>query len=95
LSRGDLTDEQWRIFDPLLPDRGERGPAIESKRRTVNGILWVLRTGAPWRDMPERYGNWNSVFVRFAYAGRILHGEKPFQDWQQRRKVRGLLANDG
>ena len=65
LSRGDLTDEQWRIFDPLLPDRGERGPAIESKRRTVNGILWVLRTGAPWRDMPERYGNWNSVFVRF------------------------------
>jgi transposase len=65
LSRGDLTDEQWRILDPLLPDRGERGPAIESKRRTVNGILWVLRTGAPWRDMPERYGNWNSVFVRF------------------------------
>jgi transposase len=62
LSRGDLTDEQWRILDPLLPDRGERG---ESKRRTVNGILWVLRTGAPWRDMPERYGNWNSVFVRF------------------------------
>jgi transposase len=63
LSRGDLTYEQWHILDRLLPDRGERGPAIESKRRTVNGILWVLRTGAPWRDMPERYGNWNSVFV--------------------------------
>jgi len=45
------------LFHPLLPDRGERGPAIESKRRTVNGILWVLRTGAPWRDMAERYGN--------------------------------------
>jgi transposase len=53
LSRGDLTDEQWRILDSLLPDRGERGPAIESKRRAVNGILWVLRTGAPWRDMPD------------------------------------------
>ena len=49
----------------MLPDRGERGPAIANKRRTVNGILWVLRTSAPWRDMPERYGNWNSVFVRF------------------------------
>jgi transposase len=71
LSRGDLTDEQWRIFDPLLPDRGERGPAIESKRRTVNGILWVLRTGAPWRDMPERYGNWNSVFVRFTRWSKL------------------------
>jgi transposase len=65
LSRGDLTDQEWRILDLLLPDRGERGPPIPDKRRTVNGILWVLRTGAPWRDLPERYGNWNSVFVRF------------------------------
>ena len=37
----------------------------------VNGILWVLRTGAPWRDMPERYGNWNSVFVRFTRWSKI------------------------
>jgi transposase len=64
LSRGDLTDAEWQIFDPLLPDRGERGPAIKDKRRTANGILWVLRTGAPWRDLPKRYGSWNSVFVR-------------------------------
>ena len=71
MSRGDLTDEQWRIFDPLLPDLGERSPAIESKRRTVDGILWVLRTGAPWRDMPERYGNWNSVFVRFTRWSKL------------------------
>jgi transposase len=65
LSRGDLTGAEWRIFDAMLPDRGERGPPISNKRRTVNGILWVLRTGAPWRDMPARYGNWNSAFVRF------------------------------
>jgi len=71
LSRGDLTDEQWRILDPLLPDRGERGPRIPDKRRTVNGIVWVLRTGAPWRDMPERYGNWNSVFVRFSRWSKL------------------------
>jgi transposase len=49
----------------LLPGRGERGPPIKDKRRTVNGILWVLRTGAPRRDMPKSHGNWNSVFVRF------------------------------
>jgi putative transposase len=55
----------------LLPDRGDRGPPISDKRRMVNGILWVLRTGAPWRDMPERYGNWNSVFVRFTRWSKI------------------------
>src|SRR6266567_983061 len=63
VSRGDLTDTEWRILNPLLPDRGERGPAIADKWRTMNGILWVLRTGAPWRDLPERYGKWNSAFV--------------------------------
>ena len=71
MSRGDLTDSEWHILNPLLPDRGDRGPPISDKRRMVNGILWVLRTGAPWRDMPERYGNWNSVFVRFTRWSKI------------------------
>jgi transposase len=71
LSRGDLTDAEWQIFDPLLPDRGERGPPVSEKRRTVNGILWVLRTGVPWRDMPANYGNWNSVFVRFTRWSKL------------------------
>ena len=71
MSRGDLTDSEWRILDPLLLDRGECGPAIPDKRRTVNGILWILRTGAPWRDMPERYCNWNSVFVRFSRWSKL------------------------
>jgi transposase len=69
LSRGYLTDSEWHILNPLLPDRGDRGPPISD--RMVNGILWVLRTGAPWRDMPERYGNWNSVFVRFTRWSKI------------------------
>jgi transposase len=71
LGRGDLTDAQWRIFDRLLPDRGERGPPVSEKRRTVNGIFWVLRTGAPWRDLPARYGRWNSVFVRFTRWSKL------------------------
>ena len=62
MSRGDLTDGEWRIFDCLLPDRGERGPPVSDKRRTVDGILWVLRTG---------YGNWNSVFVRFTRWSKL------------------------
>ena len=71
MSRGDLTDSEWHILNSLLPDRSDRGPPISDKRRMVNGILWVLRTGAPWRDMPERYGNWNSVFVRFTRWSKI------------------------
>lgn len=71
MSRGDLTDADWHILNPLLPDRGERGPAVAFKRRTVNGILWVLRTGAPWRDLPKRYGNWNSVFARFTRWSKL------------------------
>ena len=47
------------------------GPPVSDKRRTVNGILWVLRTGAPWRDMPGRYGVWNSVFVRFTRWSKL------------------------
>ena len=71
MSRGDLTDAEWRIFDPLFPDRGERGPPISDKRRTVNGILWVLRTSAPWREVPTRYGAWNAVFVRFTRWSKL------------------------
>ena len=56
----------------------------------VNGILWVLRTGAPWRDMPERYGNWNSVFVRFTRWSKIGVWDAAFEIlgefWAARRQ---------
>ena len=58
---------------------GERSPAIADKRRTVNGILWVLPTGAPWRDMPERYGNWNSVFARFTHWSKLAVWDAEFE----------------
>jgi transposase len=67
LSRGDLMDAEWRILDPLIPDRGERGPVISA----VNGILWFILTGAPWCDPPERYGNWNSVFAHFTRWSKL------------------------
>jgi hypothetical protein len=73
LSRGDLTDSEWRILDPLLPDRGDRGPTISGKRRMVNGILWVLHTGALARLL-ERYGNWNSVLCELQQARRVGRG---------------------
>jgi transposase len=65
-NRGDLTDEQWARLEPLLPPQKPRvGKPAKAHRQILNGILWKLRTGAPWRDMPERYGPWSTVHSRF------------------------------
>ena len=65
MSRGDLTNEQWERLEPLLPRRKRTGRPPKDHRQIINGILWVLRTGAPWRDLPERYGSWKTVYSRF------------------------------
>jgi transposase len=62
--RGDLSDAQWKLIEPLLPKQ-KRGGRWNDHRTMLDGILWVLRTGAPWRDLPERYGKWQSVYDRF------------------------------
>ncbi len=64
--RHELTDDQWQQLAPLLPPRRPATGRPATDHRTVlNGILWVLRTGAPWRDLPERYGPWQTVDSRF------------------------------
>ncbi|RCW82292.1 transposase [Phyllobacterium bourgognense] len=66
MARGDLTDAEWRIIETLLPaERGRKSRPAQDNRRFLNGMLHVLRVGCPWRDMHERYGKWNSVYVRF------------------------------
>lgn len=55
MSRYDLTDLEWRVIEPLLPNEPRAVPRVDD-RRVLNGIFWVLRSGAPWRDLPERYG---------------------------------------
>ena len=64
--RHELSDEQWATVEPLLPGReGDPGKSGEDNLLFVNAVLWVAKTGAPWRDLPERFGKWNSVFQRF------------------------------
>jgi transposase len=67
MARGDLTERQWERLAPLLPPlkSGKRGRPYNDHRRVINGILWVLRTGAPWEDLPERYGPAKTCFDRF------------------------------
>ena len=63
----DLTDAQWVILKPLLrtPSRRKRGRPWRDARAVLNGILWVLRTGAPWHDLPDRYPPYQTCHRRF------------------------------
>ncbi len=64
--RHELTDDQWTRLEPLLPpQRPPTGKPNRDHRTIVNGMVWRLRTGAPWRDLPERYGPWETVYSRF------------------------------
>ncbi len=71
--RYELSAQQWRRIAGLLPGKvGDPGRSGDDNRRFVNGVLWVLRSGAHWHDLPPRYGKWKSVhkrFTRWAKAG--------------------------
>jgi transposase len=65
--RHEVTDAQWKFIQPLLPQRtAVTGRPPNDARMMLNGILWVLRTGVPWRDMNTRYGRWQSVYDYFS-----------------------------
>jgi len=90
----DLTDNQWAILDSLIPQpsqrRGGRGRPWKERRTVLNGILWVLRTGAPWSELPERYPSYQTCHRRSQQWVRgILRGvlEALAEDLQ----VRGQL----
>ena len=61
--RGLLTDDEWAYFEPFLIRRAGRPP--RNHRRVMDATFWLMRTGAPWRDLPEEFGNWNSIFRQF------------------------------
>lgn len=61
-----LTEADWSRLEPLLPRRGGRGRPGRPDRLMLEAMLWILRTGAPWRDLPPAYGPWQSVYTRFS-----------------------------
>jgi transposase len=65
--RFELTDQEWERLAPLLPVMTpQRGGRWRDHRQVLNGILFRVRTGVPWRDLPARYGPWETVYKRFA-----------------------------
>ena len=65
MRRYELSDQEWAVIEPLLPPPAETGRPRVSARLVWNAIFWILRSGAPWRDLPERYGPWQSNYHHF------------------------------
>ena len=63
--RYELSDQAFALLEDLLPRNGRRGGQWNDHRTTLNGIFWILHTGAQWRELPERYGKWPSVYWRY------------------------------
>jgi len=70
MRRHELGEEQYQAIVHLLPENGERGGQWGDHHRVLNGLFWRLRTGCPWRDIPERYGPWSTVYDRFCRWSR-------------------------
>ena len=64
MRRHELSDREWAIIQPLLPQKSRGVPRVDD-RRVINGILWRFRAGTPWRDVPERYGPRTTLYNRF------------------------------
>jgi len=90
--RHELTDEEWERLRPLLPaQKPATGRPAQNHRQVVNGILWVLRTGAPWRDLPERYGKWTTVYSRLQRWRKTGVWEHIWQEVQRQAQAEGHI----
>jgi putative transposase len=81
LIRRELTDRQWVRIEKLVAGKqGDKGRTGVDNRLFVDAVLWIVRTGAPWRDLPGEFGNWNSVYVRFRRWARKGLWERLFRE---------------
>src|SRR3954464_12223567 len=95
MKRHELTHAQWQLlaeFFPTLPPT--RGGRWKDHRLMLNGIFWRLNTGAPWRDLPERYGPWQTVYDRFAKLRQSGLLDRIIERLQLRLNEAGLLDPD-
>lgn len=93
--RADLTDALWAVLEPLLPIGKKPGrPPKWSKRQLIDGIRWRVRAGAPWRDVPPRYGPWQTVYGLFRRWQRNGTWKRILTALQARADAAGLITWD-
>jgi transposase len=94
VKRYELTDAQWQRIEALLPGKaGDPGRTAADNRLFVNAVLWVLRSGAHWHDLPERYGKWKSVHTRFTRWAKNGTWERVFEVLTKDRKNEYLMLD--
>ena len=92
--RHEISDEQWDRIEHLLPGKiSDPGRSGENNRLFVNAVIWIARTGAPWRDLPERFGKWNSVFRRFSRWCKHGVWQQVFETLGEKVDVEDLLLD--
>ncbi len=92
MEKSELTDAQWEKLRPLLPPQKPRtGRPAKDHRAVLDGMLWVLRTGSPWRSLPERYGSWKTVSSRFYRWQRAGVWDRVLAALQRRADAEGRL----
>lgn len=94
VKRYELTDAQWQRIADLLPGKAtDPGRTAADNRLFVNAVLWVLRSGAHWHDLPPRYGKWKSVHTRFARWAKNGTWERVFEALTKDRKNEYLMLD--
>lgn len=92
MNRHELSEEAWRRLEPLLPpQRPPTGRPARDHRGMINAMLWLAKTGAPWRDLPERYGPWRSVATRFYRWTRSGLWQRILAELQRQGDAQGRL----
>ena len=95
MKRHELTDEQWALVEPLIPlSEAKTGRPPSDRRVNLNGIFWILYAGTPWRDLPERFGPWQTVYHHFAKWRRDGVFARILEALQIRLDQKGLLDWD-
>ncbi|NML54716.1 IS5 family transposase [Streptomyces sp. R302] len=95
MGRGDLTNGQWARLEPLLPRGIKPGrPQVWTRRQLIDGIRWRTRTGAPWRDVPDRYGPWDRVYDLFRRWQRDGTWARIVAQLQAQADAKGLITWD-
>ena len=91
LRRHALSDEQWARIEELFPSYNQPGGRFKDHRVMLDGMMWILKTGAPWRDLPERFGAWETVYSRFRKWSRIGFFAKIVSHLQADLEEQGLI----